>query len=666
MTTATSKPEAAKEIKTEKDRWLHAYRQMVRIRLFEEQVNELYTRALMPGLAHLYSGEEAVAVGICEALTVDDYITSTHRGHGHCLAKGASPDRMFAELLGKEAGYCRGKGGSMHIADPATGNLGANAIVGGSVGIATGAAFAAKRLGNGRVAICFFGEGALGQGSLYEVMNLSQLWKLPVIYVCENNLYNEYTHFSETTAGTILGRAGAFGLESALVDGQDVRAVNEVATRLITRARAGGGPAFLQADTYRYSGHHVGDINREYYRTKQEEQHWKTERDPIKLHAAWLVAQGFADAAALDQITARGASRDGSGGEIRDCVAISERRSGGARTSMPEFFMSERELTFAQAVREALAEEMRRDSRVCIFGEDVAEAGTPFKVLSGLVEEFGAERVLDTPISEAGFTGIGVGAAMTGLRPVVDIMFGDFLTLTMDQMVNQAAKAHYMSGGHWKVPMVMRTTLGATRRSAAQHSQSLHAWFSHVPGLKVVLPSTPYDAKGLLKTAIRDENPVVFFEDKMMYKLKGPVPAEDYTIPLGVADVKREGEDITLVATSSMVQVALGAANMLEKEGISAEVVDPRTTWPLDEKTMIESAKKTSRAIVLDEGYGRYGVTAELAAVIAEGAFYDLDAPVKRMGAMHVPIPFSPPLEDVTVPTEETVFEAARKMCGKT
>jgi acetoin:2,6-dichlorophenolindophenol oxidoreductase subunit beta len=325
--------------------------------------------------------------------------------------------------------------------------------------------------------------------------------------------------------------------------------------------------------------------------------------------------------------------------------------------------MPERELTFAQAVREALAEEMRQDARVCILGEDVAEAGTPFKVLSGLVEEFGAERVIDTPISEAGFTGIGVGAAMTGLRPVVDIMFGDFLTLAMDQLANQAAKIHYMSGGHWRVPMVMRTTLGATRRSAAQHSQSLHAWVSHIPGLKVVLPSTPYDAKGLLKAAIRDENPVVFFEDKMMYKLKGPVPAEDYTIPLGVADVKRVGEDITLVATSSMVQVALGAATLLEKEGISAEVVDPRTTWPLDETTMVESAKKTSRVIVVDEGCGRYGVASEIAAVIAEGAFYDLDAPVQRMAAMQVPIPFSPPLEDATVPTEEAVCERAKAMC---
>jgi acetoin:2,6-dichlorophenolindophenol oxidoreductase subunit beta len=330
---------------------------------------------------------------------------------------------------------------------------------------------------------------------------------------------------------------------------------------------------------------------------------------------------------------------------------------------MPE--AAQRELTFAQAIREALAEEMRRDATVCIMGEDVAEAGTPFKVLSGLVEEFGKDRVLDTPISEAGFTGMAVGAAMTGMRPIVDIMFGDFITLTMDQMVNQAAKVHYMSGGKWKVPMVMRTTLGATRRSAAQHSQSLHAWFSHVPGLKVVLPSTPYDAKGLLKTAIRDENPVVFFEDKMMYKLKGPVPSDEYTIPLGVADVKREGNDITLIATSSMVQVALGAAALLDEAGVSAEVVDPRTTWPLDEETLIESAKKTSRVIVIDEGYERYGVTAEIASVIGAGAFYDLDAPVKRMGAMHVPIPFSPPLEDATVPTEHSVFEAARALCNR-
>ena len=299
--TIAAQPSQA-ESTTGLEQWLRMYRRMVSIRLFEEQVNELYTRALMPGLAHLYIGEEAVAVGICEALRTDDYITSTHRGHGHCLAKGASPDRMFAELLGKETGYCRGKGGSMHIADPTTGNLGANAIVAGSVGIATGAAFSAKRLGTGRVAVCFFGEGALGQGVLYEVMNLAQLWKLPVIYVCENNLYNEYTHYTETTAGDIPARATAFGIHAESVDGQDVRSVHATARRLVGRAREGKGPAFLCCNTYRYSGHHVGDINREYYRSKQEEQYWMAERDPVKILAHWLRTQNLADSALLDRI----------------------------------------------------------------------------------------------------------------------------------------------------------------------------------------------------------------------------------------------------------------------------------------------------------------------------------------------------------------------------
>jgi TPP-dependent pyruvate/acetoin dehydrogenase alpha subunit len=297
MTTAAQPNEISEKV----DLWLRMYRQMLAIRLFENQVNELYTRALMPGLAHLYIGEEAVAVGVCEALRRTDYITSTHRGHGHCLAKGASPDRMFAELLGKEAGYCKGKGGSMHIADPATGNLGANAIVCGSAGIATGAAFSAKRLGTGQVAVCFFGEGALGQGVFYEVMNLAALFKLPVIYVCENNLYTEYTHYSETTAGDILMRATAFGLQAASTDGQDVRAVYGIAERLIESARRGDGPAFLLCNTYRYHGHHVGDINREYYRSKQEEQTWKTQRDPILNLRNWLIEQKLADGGTLDR-----------------------------------------------------------------------------------------------------------------------------------------------------------------------------------------------------------------------------------------------------------------------------------------------------------------------------------------------------------------------------
>jgi len=324
-----------------------------------------------------------------------------------------------------------------------------------------------------------------------------------------------------------------------------------------------------------------------------------------------------------------------------------------------------REITIAQAINEALAEELRRDETVFVIGEDVAEAGTPFKVLSGLVEEFGTGRILDSPISEAGITGLGVGAALTGMRPVVDIMFGDFLTLVMDQLANQAAKAHYMSGGKLKVPLVLRTTLGATRRSAAQHSQSLQAWVAHVPGLKVVLPSTPYDAKGLLKAAIRDDNPVVFIEDKMDWRIAGEVPEGEYVVPIGVADVKRIGDDITLVGTSSMARLCLTAADLLAADGISAEVVDPRTLSPLDTAALIETAKKTGRAIVVDEGHRSYGVTAELAAVIAEGAFHHLDAPVRRLGAMDVPVPFSPTLEDETVPTAELIAATARELCGQ-
>ena len=321
-----------------------------------------------------------------------------------------------------------------------------------------------------------------------------------------------------------------------------------------------------------------------------------------------------------------------------------------------------REITLSKAVNEALAEEMRRDERVFIIGEDVAEAGTPFKILSGLVEEFGTGRVIDTPISEPGFMGMGVGAAMTGMRPVVDLMFGDFIFLIMDQLCNQAAKTHYMSGGKLNVPLVLRTNLGATRRSAAQHSQSLHALVAHIPGVKVALPSSAYEAKGLLKTAIRDDNPVVIFEDKLMYQDSAPVPDEEYTIPFGQANIKREGTDITLIGTSSMVQVCEAAADLLAEQGISAEVVDPRTIVPLDTKTLVESAKKTSRVIVVDEGHQSFGVSSEIASRINEQAFYYLDAPAVRIGAMDVPIPFSPALEDLTVPSAEVVVKQALRL----
>jgi pyruvate/2-oxoglutarate/acetoin dehydrogenase E1 component len=316
-----------------------------------------------------------------------------------------------------------------------------------------------------------------------------------------------------------------------------------------------------------------------------------------------------------------------------------------------------KEMTFSEAIRLALFEEMSRDASVFLIGEDIGRSGGVFKVTAGLIDEFDSGRVIDSPISEAAITGIGVGAAITGMRPVVEVMFGDFITLALDQIVNQAAKLCYMTGGQAKVPIVVRTTLGAGRSSAAQHSQSLHAWTAHIPGLKVIIPSTPYDAKGLLKSAIRDNNPVIFYEDKMMYNLKGLVPLDDYTIPIGLADVKRQGEDVTIIATSSMVQVASKAADLLAGEGISVELIDPRCLKPLDIETVLTSVRKTGRALVVDEGYQSYGITAEIAALISDLAFDDLDAPVQRLGAMDVPVPFSPVLEFQTIPSEEMIVE---------
>jgi pyruvate/2-oxoglutarate/acetoin dehydrogenase E1 component len=325
--------------------------------------------------------------------------------------------------------------------------------------------------------------------------------------------------------------------------------------------------------------------------------------------------------------------------------------------------MSTREITFAQAIREALDEELARDEKIVLFGEDIGAWGGVFRTTEGLYEKYGPERVIDTPLSEEGYVGLAVGIAMTGMHPVPEIMFGDFITLAMDQIVNQAAKMRYMTGGQVAVPITIRATMGGGRSSGAQHSQSWHAWFAHVPGLKVVVPSTPYDAKGLLKTALREPNPVLFFEDKVMYhKIKGPVPEEEYLIPFGVADIKREGSDVTIVALSRMVHTALAAAEQLAQEGISAEVIDPRTLTPLDEETLIQSVCKTGGAVIVDEGYQRFGVTAELAAVIAKGAFDYLDAPIERVGAMDVPIPFSPPLEFATIPDEARIIQAVHRV----
>src|SRR5947199_914555 len=604
------------------------YTTMVKIRRFDEKTTELFNAGLVKGTAHSYVGEEAVAAGACANLREGDYIVGTHRGHGHCIAKGARVDRMMAELMGRADGYCRGLGGSMHIAALDLNILGCNGIVAAGLPIGTGAALAAKLRKTDNVVVAFFGDGGANQGVVHEALNLAAVWKLPAIYLCENNQYALSTATGRTTAGdSIAARAAAYGIPGVRVDGNDVLAVYETVRTAVARARRGEGPTLVEAVTYRWGGHSMR-ANLPEYRTKEEEREWM-ERDPVARLGSHLVDGKRATPVRLK--------------ELEESVELELDRAVEFAKSSPEptvelmeasvyaphAEVSEpatragRELTMAEALNEALQSEMQRDERVFVMGEDVGLIGGIFGVTRGLRERFGEDRVRDTPISEATFVGAGVGAAIAGLRPVVEIQIFDFVALTMDQLVNQAAKFRYMLGGRPTVPLVIRGPQGGGIRLAAQHSQSLEAWFVHVPGLVVVAPATPYDAKGLLVSAIRDDNPVIFLEHKALYATKGAVPEAHYAIPLGKADVKRAGKDVTLVATQAMVSRALAAAADLEKEGVSVEVIDPRTLVPLDEATILTSVAKTGRLVIAHEVVKRGGWGAEAAARAAEP---DLDA----------------------------------------
>ena len=644
------------------------YRTMVTIRRFDEKTAELFQTGVVKGTAHSYVGQEAVATGVCARLRPDDAIVGNHRGHGHCIAKGARLDRMMAELMGRETGYCRGLGGSMHIAALDLNILGCNGIVAAGVPIGAGAALAHRIRGTDRVVVAFFGDGGANQGVIHEALNLTTVWKLPLILVCENNKYALSTDQSRTTAGeTIAGRAAPYGIPGVRVDGNDVLAVYEAAGQAVARARQGLGPTLIEAVTYRWGGHSMR-ANLPDYRTKEEELEWM-ERDPIARGERRLLEAGVTEMRLKDLREAVERELDAAvrfGMESPEpTVELME-----ASVYAPHVVVREpavrrgREITFAEALNEALRQEMERDARVFVMGEDVGLIGGIFTVTRGLRERFGEDRVRDTPISEPTFVGMGVGAAAAGLRPVVEIQIWDFIAMTMDQVVNQAAKFRYMLGGTPTVPLVIRGPQGGGIRLAAQHSQSLEAWFVHVPGLVVVAPSTPYDAKGLLAAAIRDDNPVIFLEHKMLYPTKGEVPEEAYAIPLGKADVKREGRDVTVIATQMMVQRALQAALELEKEGISIEVVDPRTLVPLDEATLLESVRKTHRAVVVHEAVKRGGFGAEVAAVLMEQAMDDLDAPVVRVAARNVPMPYNDSLEKATIPSREDILAAVRGVLG--
>jgi 2-oxoisovalerate dehydrogenase E1 component len=642
------------------------YVDMVRIRRFEERVVELFQAGLVKGTAHSYAGEEAIAVGTCAHLRKDDYVASYHRGHGHCIAKGAKTDRMMAELMGRATGYCQGLGGSMHVADMERNILGANGIVGAAMPLSVGAALAIKLRGGDQVVIAFFGDGANNQGIFHESLNLATVWRLPVLFVCENNQYALSTSYKHTTAvESVATRAAAYGIPGVRIDGNDVLAVHEAVGLAARRARRGEGPSLIEALTWRW-GQHSMRANLPDPRSAEDMAAWIA-RDPIQQFGELLSGREVFTGAEL-------AARDAAAREeIDDAVAFAEASPEPepavlqAAVYAPHAAHVEpaergtRELTFTQALNEAMAQEMERDSSVFLMGEDVADTGGIFQVSKGLLERFGRERVRDTPISEATFCGAGVGAAIAGMRPIVEVQIFDFVTLMMDMLVNQAAKFRYMLGGRPTVPLVVRGPQGGGIRLAAQHSQSLEAWFAHVPGLVVVAPSSAYDAKGLLIAAIRDDNPVIFLEHKLLYLGQAePVPEAPYAIPLGRAAIRRSGTDVTIVATQMMVGQALQAATRLEADGLSAEVIDPRTLKPLDLDTIVESVRRTNRLVVVHEGWKFGGFGGEIAASVTEAAFDWLDAPVVRVGALDVPMPFNDRLERTVIPSAERIVAAVK------
>jgi len=598
---------------------------MLLIRRFEEKAAEGYALGKIGGFLHLYIGEEAVAVGATSVLRPDDYAISAYREHGHCLAKGSDPKRVMAELYGRRDGLSKGKGGSMHLFDRSTNFLGGHAIVGAHLPIAVGVAFAIKYRGGDQVIVCYFGDGAVPEGEFHEAMNLAALWKLPVIFLCENNRYAMGTSVERALAQTEIWKFGqTYGIPAEKVDGMDVLAVRDAVGRAVARTREQKIPALIEVDTYRYRGHSMRDPAGAVYRTKEEVEREKL-RDPIVLFRDKIITAGLL-----------------SEGDIRAVV-----------------------MTYREALNMALREEMRRDPGVFVIGEEVGLYEGAYKVTQGLLKEFGPQRIVDTPIAESGFTGVGIGAAMAGLRPVVEMMTFNFALLALDQIVNSAAKMYYMSGGQFNVPIVIRGPGGPAAQLAAQHSQSMETYFYHVPGLKVVRPTTPMDAKGLLKSAIRDDNPVIFIESETLYNVKGEVPEDpDFLIPLGKAIVRREGTDVTVIAYMGMMYRAMEAAEELEKEGISVELVDPRTLRPMDTETIIKSVRKTHRVVVVEAGAGFAGMGSEIAASVTEQAFDDLDAPVERVTGANAPMPYARNLEKLKTPSKDWIVAAVRRVCN--
>jgi 2-oxoisovalerate dehydrogenase E1 component len=714
--------------------WL---RTMYEIRFFEEKVFELLGQNIIKGASHLSAGQEAVAVGAIAAIEEQDVIGSTHRGHGHCGAMGNKHakgqqqrqqhwNRMIAELMGKQTGYCGGRGGSMHIADVKKGNLGSTGIVGGNIPPAVGAALAEKYKKTGAVVISFFGDGSTNTGSFHESMNMASVLKVPLVAIIENNLYGMSVPYHKTeiehtgcasNVEDIAIRATAYNIPGMIVDGQDVVAVFLAVRKAAKRAREESLMTLLEAKTYRWYGHSRSDPRA--YRTKEEEKAWH-DRDPITVLSKRLLDEQLTTQAQLDAIkdkafnTIEEATKFGldspwpNTAELEKDVYVPESyeaklieeektmaamvvkatdafekamASSAAKTKKEKAQESRKLikdkygmdiLTMGQALVAAQSEEMKRDDHVILMGEDVGLYGGAYQASKGLVMEFGTNRVIDTAISEAAIVGAGVGAAIRGLRPISEIMYVDFLTISSDQLMHNGAFNRFMFGGHAKVPMVVRTEGGVGRSIAAHHSKSLEPWLVNIPGLYVVMPSTPYDAKGLLKAAVRSDNPVVFIEHKATYGQLGAVPEGEYIIPLGAADIKKAGSDATIVSYSRMAMRAMEAANVLaEQHGIDAEVIDLRTLKPMDIDTVAGSVRKTGRLVTVAESFYMCGTGREITGRFMEYEFDDgshgfdyLDAAPVNLAAADVPPPMSEPLEDASIPSVERIVKAVKKTIG--
>jgi len=652
-----------------RERALQLLSQMLRIRQFEDRCAQLYTQQKIRGFLHLYNGEEAVAVGLMAAFRPEDAIVATYREHGHAIARGLPMTALMAEMYGKATGSSGGRGGSMHVFDIGRRFYGGNAIVGGGLPIAIGLALADRLSGKDNVTVCIFGEGAVAEGEFHESLNLSALWQLPVLFVCENNLYAMGTALQRSESVTdIRAKAAAYGIDAHAVDGMDVQAVEAAAGSAVAAIRAGKGAGFLECRTYRLRPHSMFDA--QLYRDKSEIESWR-QRGPLIGFTTRCKQQGLITEADYQQLLQQADA------EVDAAVAFAEQSPWEPVESLQRHVVSEipaatatpdvtvqigQKISYREALRQGLRQALLRDPRVFLMGEDIGRYGGCYAVTKGMLKEFGEARIRDTPLSESAFVGAGIGAALAGMRPVVEIMTVNFSLLALDQIVNNAATLNHMSGGQCPVPVVIRMATGAGRQVAAQHSHSLEGWYAHIPGLRIVAPATVDDARAMLAAALRLSDPVLIFEHVGLLNMEAELTAAAAMTDLDHAAIRRAGRDLSLVTYGGSLYKCLQAAEQLAAEGIEVEVIDLRTLRPLDDALIMNSVRRTHRALIVDEGWRSGGIAAEVGMRITEQAFFELDAPVARICTVEIPIPYPKHLEDAALPSVEAIVTTARGM----